>query len=75
MKETMEQKRERARILFEKATGVAPSRDWAGQTEQQLDILIWVFNGMIRNDPRVLKVLAEALGPNGARSAGPTPSV
>lgn len=75
MKETMEQKRERARILFEKATGVAPSGDWAGQTGRQLDVLIWVFNGMIRNDPRALKILAEALETNGARSAGPTPSV
>ena len=76
MKPTIEQKREHARMLFEKATGTRASRHWTGQTERQLDVLIWLFNGMIKNDPRVLAVLAEALEqPNGARSAGPTPSV
>lgn len=61
MKLTFEQKLEHARALFEKATGHKASPNWTGQTEEQLDILIWAFNGMIANDPYVLRVLRRAM--------------
>lgn len=58
---TFEQKLQHARALFEKATGQPASPVWTGQTERQLDVLIWLFKGMIENDPRVLRILREAL--------------
>lgn len=73
MKLTIQQKLAKARALFEKATGVPPSPEWRASSERDLDVLIWLFTGMVNNDPRVLCILAEAMELNRARSGGTHP--